>query len=133
MKKGRVFWHNPFSILFDLQLYKTLGWLRYLGSFSICQPHSSTFCILVFWINYNNLASLMTINSFEKIKKMNDDHLRTNDNLSCPKFHSDTLYIIGPVKSHWKKSFSIIALSEKLCIDEKIVPSIQRKILFKTL
>ena len=75
----------------------------------------------------------MTINSFEKIKKMNDDHLRTNDNLSCPKFHSDTLYIIGPVKSHWKKSFSIIALSEKLCIDEEIVPSIQRKILFKTL
>ena len=64
---------------------------------------------------------------------MNDDNLRTNDNLSWLKCHSDTLYKIGPVKGHWKKSFSNIALSEKLFIDEEIVPSIQRKILFKTL
>ena len=64
---------------------------------------------------------------------MNHDNLRTNDNLNCPKKHSDRLYKIGPVKGHWKKSFSNIALSEKLCIDEEIVPSIQRKIRFKTL
>ena len=123
-----------FSLTYSNQLlYKTLWWLCYLGHFSICQPHSSTFCILVFWVNHNNLASGMTINWFVNIKKMNDDNLRTNDNLSCSKTHSDRLYKIGPVKGHWKKSFSNIALSEKLCINEEIVPSIQRKILFKTL
>ena len=55
---------------------------------------------------------------------MNDDNLRSNDNLSCQKSHSERLYQIGPVKGHWKKSFSNIALSEKLCNDEKIVPPI---------
>ena len=64
---------------------------------------------------------------------MNDDNLRTNDKLSYPKSHSDRLYKIEPVKGHWKKSFLAMPLSEKLCIDEEIVPSIQRKILFKTL
>ena len=63
---------------------------------------------------------------------MNDNKLSSNDNLSCPKSCNDRLYKIGPVKGHWKKSFSIIALSEKLCIDEEIVPSIRRKIQFKT-
>ena len=75
----------------------------------------------------------MTINGFKKQKKMNDDNLRTNDKLSCPKSHGDRLYKIGPVKGHWKKSFLAVPLSEKLCIDEEIVPSIQRRILFKAL
>ena len=64
---------------------------------------------------------------------MNDDNFGTNHNLSCPESHNDSFHKIEAVKGHWKKSFSIIALSEKLCIDEEIVPSIQRKILFKTL
>ena len=64
---------------------------------------------------------------------MNDDNLRNNDKLSCPKSQSDRLYKNEPVKGHWKKSFLAMPLSEKLCIDEEIVPSIQRKILFKTL
>ena len=64
---------------------------------------------------------------------MNDDNLGSNDNLSCQRSHSERLYQIGPVKGHYKKSLSNIALSEKLCIDEEILPSIQRKILFKTL
>ena len=50
----------------------------------------------------------MTINWFEKIKQMNDDNLRTNDNLSCPKKHSDRLYKIGPVKGHWKNHFQTL-------------------------
>ena len=68
--------------------------------------------------NYDKVASIMTINRFEKIKNF----LHCNDNLSRPKNCSDRLYKIWPVVDHLKNSFSNIALSEKLCIDEQMVP-----------
>ena len=68
--------------------------------------------------NYDKVVGIMTINRFEKIKKF----LHYNDNLSRPKYCSDRLYKIRPVVDHLKKSFSNIALSEKLCIDEQMVP-----------
>ena len=68
--------------------------------------------------NYDKVVSIMTINQFEKIKKS----LHCNDNLSHSKNCSDRSYKIRPVVDHLKKSFSNIALSEKLCIDEQMVP-----------
>ena len=68
--------------------------------------------------NYDKVASIMTVSRFEKIKKF----LHCNDNLSRPKSCSDRLYKIRPVVDHLKNSFSNIALSEKLCIDEQMVP-----------
>ena len=68
--------------------------------------------------NYDKVASVMTINQFEKIKKF----LHCQHNLSRPKNISDRLYKIRPVVDHMKKSFSNIALSEKLRIDEQMVP-----------
>ena len=68
--------------------------------------------------NYDKVASIMTVSRFEKIKNF----LHCNDNLSRPKNCSDRLYKIRPVVDHLKNSFSNIALSEKLCIDEQMVP-----------
>ena len=68
--------------------------------------------------NYDKVASIMTVSRLEKIKNF----LHCNDNLSRPKNCSDRLCKIQPVVDHLKNSFAKIALSEKLCIDEQMVP-----------
>ena len=68
--------------------------------------------------NYDKIASIMTINRFERIKNL----LHCNDKLSRSKNCGDKLYKIRPVVDHLKNSFSNIVLSENLCIDEQMVP-----------
>ena len=69
-------------------------------------------------LHYDKVASIMTINRFERIKNI----LHCNDNLSRSTNCSDRLYKIRPVADHLRHSFSNTALSEKLCINEQMVP-----------
>lgn len=67
---------------------------------------------------FEKLASTMTVNRFEKIKNF----LHCSDNLSLPKDSTDRLYKIRPIVDHLQKKFSQLKLSEKLCVDEQMVP-----------
>ena len=60
----------------------------------------------------------MTINGFEFIKS----NLHCNDNLKCSPNCEDKLYKLRPLIDHFRKKISQITPSEKLCIDEKMVP-----------
>ena len=60
----------------------------------------------------------MTINHFEFIKS----NLLCNDNLKCPPNCEDKLYKLRPVIDNFQEKFPQITPSEKLCIDEQMVP-----------
>ena len=67
---------------------------------------------------FEKVAQVMTINCFEFIKS----NLHCNDNLKCPPNCEDKLYNLRPLIDHFQEKFSQIIPSEKLCIDELMVP-----------
>ena len=67
---------------------------------------------------FDKVAGVMRINRFEKIKQF----LHCNDNLARPENCDDRLYKIRPVVDALKKKFTEICPTEKLCIDEQMVP-----------
>ena len=67
---------------------------------------------------FEKVAQIMMINCFEFIKS----NLHCNDNLKCPPNCEDKLYNLRPLIDHFQEKFSQIIPSEKLCIDELMVP-----------
>ena len=75
----------------------------------------------MYWSNelyFEKVASVMTLNRFEKIKLF----LHCNDDMQRPENCTDKLYKIRPIVNMLKESFISLKHEEIMCIDEQVVP-----------
>ncbi|XP_065674116.1 uncharacterized protein LOC136091060 [Hydra vulgaris] len=82
----------------------------------------------MYWRNelyFEKVASVMTLNRFEKIKLF----LHCNDDMQHPENCTDKLYKIHPIVNMLKKSFISLKHEEIMCIDEQTVPFKGRSLL----
>ncbi|XP_065664803.1 piggyBac transposable element-derived protein 3-like [Hydra vulgaris] len=82
----------------------------------------------MYWSNelyFEKLASVITLNRFEKIKLF----LRCNDDMQRPENCTDKLYKIRPIVNMLKESFISLKHEEIMCIDEQVVPFKGRSLL----
>ena len=67
---------------------------------------------------FEKVAQIMTVTRLEFITS----NLHCNDNLKYPPNYEDKLYKLRPLLDHFQERFSQIKPSDKLCIDEQMVP-----------
>ena len=67
---------------------------------------------------FEKVAQIMAVNRFEFITS----NLHCNGNLKYPPNYQDKLYKLRPLRDHFQERFSVIKPSDKLCIDEQMVP-----------